>query len=578
MFSLFRPASLFFSLKTKKPLNYLFYLGWIFSLSLIYGLFLAPSFFSALETVLFFTFEALFLALISFFLEKKASKWLYKSTLGLIAFLFLFHLVSLFLKVLLDADWSFLYSLFSQDKSANFWVKIRATNISSLYLFLIGFLIVLLPFLSYAVYFFTFRLSLKKPFFISFFSLAAAYLLTLFTLFGLNAFSAFFAPSLKPEQLSLSVFFPQPKKLFVQDLLISKNQAPSPFFPNKLKLAQKPPVFLFVVESFRSDAVNARSAPVLESFKKENCFSHSSFANANCTHLAWFSIFFSKLPWHWASALNTGSPVLKYFKELGYRIKVFSSAELSYFNMQEKLFGANLELVDAYLEETTGQSYERDRLIFSKLEQESSLEGVLYLVFLDTPHNEYHHPQQYHKFRPFSKSVNYLKLALWPQTEARILKNRYLNCISYLDTLFADFFRFLKTRNIYDKALIAITGDHGEEFYENGAFFHGSHLCETQLKIPLIYKIPNQKAQIFSCLTSQIDIFPTLLERLTGQKPAFLEGESLFLKNQGQITAFGQNGPLDPVKFILIDQKKNQRCLAENNHLFLLQEEPRLKK
>ncbi len=577
--------------------NHFFWFFWTGSLSFISLLFTRNLLFSG-EAFLFFALEALFCALCFYLLQARFPPVFFKTAFCLLSYLFLTHIVSLLLRVLMDTDLNFLKTMLFQDKLNNFLVKMRALNISNTYFLTISLFLLSFPWLFYFIYFSLQKLSVKKqpPFTLKTVFTAFSIVFILFASFDLGIYKCSSEPShkklilssifnsFKIASFSKSAYFKNFSKIhsrifrhklstdsnfptFINSLPQNSlsNQSVSPD-PKKLtqniKCQKKPPIFLFVIESFRQDAINKKAAPFLKNFKKNNFSCQHSYANANCTHMAWFSIFFSKLPWNWTNPKEQGALALKLMKELGYKIEVFSSAELAYFNMKKKIFGKNLELTNVLEEITQDPSFQRDAAIFKTLNQKKFQDGTLYIIFLDTPHNEYSHPSKNNKFSPTISSLNYLKMALLPNQQAKLLKNRYLNCINYLDELFQNFFTNLKNSGTYDRSLIVISGDHGEEFYEHKAFFHGSHLSDVQLQIPLIYKIPfisHNLAKKLPSQTSQIDIFPTILHFLTGKHFDCLEGRSIFLKagnfkTKDIIISFNQNGGADPIDFVLQEQ------------------------
>ena len=87
---------------------------------------------------------------------------------------------------------------------------------------------------------------------------------------------------------------------------------------------------------------------------------------------------------------------------------------------------------------------------------------------------------------------------------------------------------FLKQRGLYDAALVVFVSDHGEEFHDHGGWTHGKGLHAESINVPLIVKLPGQKAGLrTSHLVQQIDLLPTILDYLGLQPPPFLTGRSL---------------------------------------------------
>jgi arylsulfatase A-like enzyme len=85
--------------------------------------------------------------------------------------------------------------------------------------------------------------------------------------------------------------------------------------------------------------------------------------------------------------------------------------------------------------------------------------------------------------------------------------------IAYMDSELGRFFDALKSRGLYDDALIIVTSDHGEGFYEHDHWGHMVSLYDEMTRIPLIVKWPKGKVKgRFATAVSQTDVFPTILE------------------------------------------------------------------
>jgi len=105
---------------------------------------------------------------------------------------------------------------------------------------------------------------------------------------------------------------------------------------------------------------------------------------------------------------------------------------------------------------------------------------------------------------------------------------QYDGGIAYQDASFARLIGWLKQRGLYDKALIIITGDHGEAFGERGLMDHGVGVHEDQVHIPLLVKYPFQTAaSVVTAPVSHVDLLPTILDMLGYPIPSYLQGRSL---------------------------------------------------
>lgn len=224
--------------------------------------------------------------------------------------------------------------------------------------------------------------------------------------------------------------------------------------------------------------------------------------------------------------------------------------------MDRLLFGENRKLA-SHIEEymhSAAEPCERDALAMNALKRDLAREGHVYLIFLDSPHSEYSFPKDFPvRFEPIAKEIDYLTIK--PKSpELELIKNRYRNSIHYVDQLMGDFFAKLKQANLFNNAIIAITGDHGEEFFEEGALFHGTHLNHYQTSVPLLLKFPTRDWIPQTQLATHMDIFPSILHYLTKRSDlsTYCDGQSIFsLDHTPYHIAVLQNGPHPPVEFSL---------------------------
>ena len=81
------------------------------------------------------------------------------------------------------------------------------------------------------------------------------------------------------------------------------------------------------------------------------------------------------------------------------------------------------------------------------------------------------------------------------------------------------------------RALIVLTGDHGEGFWERGFAGHGNNLSDDELRVPLIIRPPAEaeplQPMVVRGLVGSIDIAPTVLDFAQIPVPARWMGRSL---------------------------------------------------
>ncbi len=114
-------------------------------------------------------------------------------------------------------------------------------------------------------------------------------------------------------------------------------------------------------------------------------------------------------------------------------------------------------------------------------------------------------------------------------TDLEYVRGLYDAGLAQLDRDLGVLFRELRRRGFLDNALIVVTSDHGEEFFEHGQMMHGGFHDEIA-HVPLIIVPPlgtNVKSRTVSAVTRSIDIAPTILEFVSPQLSALGEGRSL---------------------------------------------------
>lgn len=251
-----------------------------------------------------------------------------------------------------------------------------------------------------------------------------------------------------------------------------------------------------------------------------------------------------------------GSPALKLLKKWGYKIRVYTSAQLGYYGMDQLIFGQDLYLIDSFhpfYHSPPMQAWQSDEKTVlaaqsDLLNSDDLQEGQVFIFFWDSTHFDYSWPKEKGTlFTPVANNIAYFKTY---QTKESIeqIKNNYRNSIHHVDSLFGVFWDYLPRQ---EEALIAVLGDHGEEFFERGHLFHNSHLIDEQVRIPFYLKFGKQSKRAKpKSIVSQMDLFPSLFDYLTDQSFSFLHGESVFQASQWPYALISRfNGGRTPYEF-----------------------------
>ena len=101
--------------------------------------------------------------------------------------------------------------------------------------------------------------------------------------------------------------------------------------------------------------------------------------------------------------------------------------------------------------------------------------------------------------------------------------------IARADEIVGNFVRFLKERDIYDRAVLVFLSDHGEGLNDHGEDEHGVLLYREAIHVPLMIKFPKQarRGETVRAPAALVDVFPTLADVLGLPAPPGLAGISL---------------------------------------------------
>ena len=316
----------------------------------------------------------------------------------------------------------------------------------------------------------------------------------------------------------------------------------------------RPDIYVFMIESVRADAITPKSAPFLSSFRDRECQQLGrTWAASNATHLSWFSFFNGQFPTYWRDAAKqvrkggglAPSPFIELLEKADYRIEARAVCDLTYNGMGPTNFGTEpgfAVLKDAPPGGAFAELTIPEREIANFAEAKESLinlaaGGNFHFIALDSPHFTYlWHPDFDPPYDYYDAQAGF---HAFPNADDILrVKNRYLNSVAFIDAQIEDFTQILKKMDRYDDSIIIVTGDHGEEFHENGAWFHCSSLEAEQTSVPLLIKWPTGTNLPEHASASHLDVLPSLLHYFGEADSSYanLPGRPLLKVNQEEAT------------------------------------------
>ena len=126
------------------------------------------------------------------------------------------------------------------------------------------------------------------------------------------------------------------------------------------------------------------------------------------------------------------------------------------------------------------------------------------------------------------------------QEDIAYMKALHHGELAFVDAQIGRVVDALKELGLYDEAMIVVTADHGEEFWEHGGFEHGHTLYDELVKVPLVMKFPASQPAANAVVGTQvrmIDIMPTVFEVAGVDEPNTFAGKSLRPAIEGLETA-----------------------------------------
>ena len=302
------------------------------------------------------------------------------------------------------------------------------------------------------------------------------------------------------------------------------------------------PNFLFVVvDCLRQDVVTPENAPAIHAFAETSRRFENHLSCGNSTRYGVFGMLYGLHGTYWFPVLNERrSPVLvDLLLEADYDVQVFSSANMHFPELRSTAWvGVQDEVHDDFPGEVAWQRDEQAAAAciewLEEREQSGDERPFFCFLMLDSPHQNYSHPPGATPFEPSAAELDYMQTSApdsWTDEVVEAVFNRYRNAVHHSDRVAGTVLDKLEQLELTDETLVTVTGDHGEEFLENGFFGHTSTFGPYQLRVPFFLRGPGVTPGIEARPTSHIDI-PATLGEILGTDPAtraeWTLGENLF--------------------------------------------------
>lgn len=298
--------------------------------------------------------------------------------------------------------------------------------------------------------------------------------------------------------------------------------------------ATPPNIVMVVIDSWRFDELSASVTPNIAAFSKRSVRFMDHYSGGNATRIGIFSLFYS-IPgtyWHRMLAERRGPVSIEQLSRQHYDVQVFSSAPLQSPEFDRTVF-TEIGNVRTRSDGDRPAAWDRDLTddFLRYLNSRSNASPFFAFLFYDAAHS-FDYPDDYpESFLPAVDHVNYL--TLHRDTDPEPILNRYRNSLHYVDSLVGEAFGALEAHGLLENSVVIVTGDHGQEFNDNGQNYwgHASNFTRFQTGVPMMLHAPGLAAAVYEHRTTHFDVMPTVLHDYLGCDEPFSTysvGNSLF--------------------------------------------------
>jgi arylsulfatase A-like enzyme len=357
------------------------------------------------------------------------------------------------------------------------------------------------------------------------------------------------------------------------------------YIDSRIRAPNHANVILIVCETLRPDHLGYQgyerdTSPHIDSLAQNAYLFKNAYTQAPCTQPSMWNIVTSKYQSE-MPAKDEYVTIAEYFKSKNYKTAAFVSQ--MFLGEAKSNLDQGFDVYDAKGEkDSQGLSVRRATYITDAaiewFDKNRKHPFFAWLVYFE-PHDPYIPPPEFqgvfNKSEKFNRNRRadkiHMKSKPLEEEHRQFLINAYDEEIRYMDFELGRLFAYLKNCGLFDRSIIVLTSDHGEELGDNGhRWDHCQLLSQEEIWIPLLIKMPGQEKNVVREEPVQnIDIYPTLVDYFHRKHlPKYhstLEGKSLLSLISSQEQA--------DTDHYAMSLWQGQRCLIKGNYKYWIQEQ-----
>lgn len=360
-------------------------------------------------------------------------------------------------------------------------------------------------------------------------------------------------------------------------------------------------IILLAVDTLRADHLHTygysyQTSPHIDAFARQSLLFEYAYCPIPKTSASFASMLTGLHPFIHKTRPNRGYLKEKYLtlaetlKLKGYHTHaVVDNANLAKKFLFHQGFDEYVEVWDHIEEKEQSTPFITQKILSFLNDYDKKRPFFLWVNYIE-PHTPYVPPAQFVEERPKGRDISQVKPKIIAAMR-RIIKQKdiydeghyiglYDGAVKYVDAEIGKVIDLFFKKGLQQNTIFIITADHGEDLGERNFYFnHGPLTFNAASRVPLIVYMPGLKSRRIKTPVSNMDIYPTLLNRLDLEAPYPLQGADLLRPPKNRpLYMIGQVGSIGVVEnnlhYVRVFPKLAKALGIEETHLYEIYADP----